>query len=250
MAQYFSPKTVTNGLIAYLDPGNPRSYSGSGTTIIDLTGNGNNGTLYNGEFVSSGPGSYLRNSGNVSGFLYIDVAHSTTLNNAFTVTSGGWTIEELIWTNSVVYPEADAPGVASSPAYTAGSTGFDWNHGIQTTTQMRFGQSSNTSGAYEDDVSISIPSSLGGLNVWRHRTIIWDRGNNKNILYVNGSFASSASTPGTAGTAIYDGGGITFGTLYGWKHFGRRGPIRIYNRILGDAEISQNFSSLQSRYGI
>ena len=37
----------TNGLVAYLDSANPDSYSGSGNTWNDLSGNGNNFTLYN-----------------------------------------------------------------------------------------------------------------------------------------------------------------------------------------------------------
>ena len=36
---------VTDGLILNLDPGNPRSYSGTGNTIYDLAGTGNSGNL-------------------------------------------------------------------------------------------------------------------------------------------------------------------------------------------------------------
>jgi hypothetical protein len=39
---------ITDGLVLYLDAGNPASYPGSGTTWFDLSGNGNNGTLVNG----------------------------------------------------------------------------------------------------------------------------------------------------------------------------------------------------------
>jgi hypothetical protein len=40
-----APAIITNGLVLNLDAGNPASYSGSGTTWTDLSGNGNNGTL-------------------------------------------------------------------------------------------------------------------------------------------------------------------------------------------------------------
>lgn len=250
MAQYFSPKIVTNGLIAYIDPANSKSYPGSGTMLADLSGNGNSGVTSGAEFVSEGPGSYLQNVGNISGQMQISMVHSTTLNSAFTTTTGGWVIEELIWTNSVVYPEADGGSVASGPAYTTGATGFDWNHGVQSTAQMRFGQSSSAASGYEDDVTLSIPASLGGTGLWRLRTIIWDRGNNRNSLYINGTYVGAVSTPNTAGTAIYDGGGIVFGALYGWRHFGRRGPIKIYNRILTGDEVLQNFNALRGRYNI
>lgn len=250
MATYYSPKIVTDGLVLYLDAANPKSYPGSGTTWFDLTNNGNNGTISSGEFVSGEFGGYLRNSGNASNFFYISIAHSTTLNSAFTVTTGGWTIEEIIWTNSVTYPEADAGSVASDAAYGVGATGFDWNHGT-VNTYFRFGQSSNSGGSYEDDVSIlNIPSQYTSLNAWRVRTMVWNRGANTNYLYINGALIGTASTPNTAGTAVYDGGGIIFGTLYGWKHFGRRGAIKIYNRVLESSEVSQNYNALRTRFGI
>jgi hypothetical protein len=39
---------VTDGLICHLDAGNKNSYTGSGTTWTDLSGNGYNATLFNG----------------------------------------------------------------------------------------------------------------------------------------------------------------------------------------------------------
>ena len=45
------PKIVTDGLICYLDAANRKSYSGSGSTWNDLSGNGNHATLH---FVETG----------------------------------------------------------------------------------------------------------------------------------------------------------------------------------------------------
>ena len=51
---------VTTGLILNLDAGNPSSYSGSGTTWTDLTGNGYNAELIGSPtFVSNGNKSYF-----------------------------------------------------------------------------------------------------------------------------------------------------------------------------------------------
>ena len=44
---------ITTGLSLYLDAGNPLSYSGSGTTWNDLSGNSRNGTLTNGPTYSA-----------------------------------------------------------------------------------------------------------------------------------------------------------------------------------------------------
>lgn len=45
MTIHAGPKIITNGLVLCLDPGNTKSYIGSGTTVADLSGNGNNATL-------------------------------------------------------------------------------------------------------------------------------------------------------------------------------------------------------------
>jgi hypothetical protein len=59
MAFSFSPKIVTDGLSVYYDVANPRSYPGSGTTIYDLSRNGNNGTLINGVSYNTSNGGAL-----------------------------------------------------------------------------------------------------------------------------------------------------------------------------------------------
>ena len=50
---------ITTGLVLNLDAGNTASYSGTGTTWTDLSGNGNNGTLTNGTSYSSTNGGVM-----------------------------------------------------------------------------------------------------------------------------------------------------------------------------------------------
>ena len=47
---------VSSGLLMHLDAGNSSSYSGTGTTWSDLSGNGNHATLVNGPTYSSADG--------------------------------------------------------------------------------------------------------------------------------------------------------------------------------------------------
>lgn len=249
MAFSNGPQIVTNGLVMNLDAADNNSYPGSGATWYDTSGNNNNGTITNGEFVPNANGGYLQNTGNVSNFFYISVSDSTSILNTFNVITGGWTIEEVIWTNSTTYPEADAGSVISNNAYSLGNTGFDWNHGYGVSS-FQFGQSNNAGGSYDDVVITSIPSQFAQFNIWRIRTMIWNRGTNTNSLYINNTFIGSGSTPNTANDAIYDGGGCSFGTLYGWKFYGRRASIRIYNRVLSTTEIAQNYNALKTRFGV
>ena len=244
MALNYGPTIVTDGLVLALDAADKNSYPGTGTSMYDLSGNGNHGTISNGEFVSNGK--YLQNAGGVSNFFTVGIDHSTSINSTLTTTTGGWTIEEVIWTNSVGSPNADGGTVVSGHAYVTGQTGFDWNHGWGLDS-VRFGMSSTSTGYYEDEVIIST-GAVNALNTWRVRTMIWDRGANQIRLYMNGGYTGAASTPNTAGTAIYDGGGLNFGSLYGWKHFGRRAGIKIYNKALSAQEIQQNYNATKTRF--
>jgi len=244
------PPIVTNGLICNLDAAFCSSYPTTGTIWYDLSGNENNGYLNSSQFTSVAgiSGSYLNNLDNQSNFFYFTLNNTTSLFNTFSVTTGGWTIEEVIWTNSTNYPEADAGSVISDAAYGASQTGFDWNHGIGIN-YFQFGQSSNTSGYYEDTVGV-YTSPYDQFNTWRVRTMVWDRGNNFNSLYLNGNYIGGGSTPNTAGTSIYDVGTSNIGTLYGWKFYGRRASFKIYNRVLSPQEIQQNYLAQKSRFGL
>jgi hypothetical protein len=66
MAFYHSPRIVTDGLIAYFDALNPKSYPGSGTLLYDLTDLTNiadvkNSPTYNadGSFSMNGTDQYI-----------------------------------------------------------------------------------------------------------------------------------------------------------------------------------------------
>jgi len=50
------PSIVTDGLVLHLDAGDSASYPGSGTTWTDLSGNGNNGTLFGTPSYTASPG--------------------------------------------------------------------------------------------------------------------------------------------------------------------------------------------------
>jgi hypothetical protein len=236
--------TETNLILSY-DAMNIRSYPGSGTIWYDVSGYNNHGSINSGEY-SSG---WLQNSGNVSNFFYIITPNSSSLFNAFSTTTGGWSIEESVYTYSTNYPEADAGTVISDNAYSTGATGFDWQHGIGVT-QFTMGMTSNSGGSYEDQPTIIVPSPYNQFNVWRLRTMVWNRGTNTFAFYINGNLIGSASTPNTAGTSVYDGGGCSWGTLYGWKFYGRRSTIKVYDTALTAAQVSTNWNAWQGRYGV
>ena len=65
MSNNYGPKIITDGLVLCLDAADQNSYSGSGNTWTDLSGNGNNGTLINGPtFTSENYGSIIFDGSN------------------------------------------------------------------------------------------------------------------------------------------------------------------------------------------
>jgi len=60
----------------YIDPDSTASYPGTGTTVFDLSGNGNNGTLTNGPTFVSGTPSYFNLDGSNDYITYGDIGDS------------------------------------------------------------------------------------------------------------------------------------------------------------------------------
>jgi len=252
MATSGGPNIVTDGIIVSLDSFNGKSYGGSGNTWYDLSGNGNNATKNNGSYNSAVKyWESVLDSGYLGGADKLDfsIAHSTSINSAFSTTSGGWTIEEWVKIDDNTYPEAAAGGVGSNSAYSSNAVGFDWNHG-QYNTHIKMGVGNNVGqgSGYDVNQALSLPSKFQTLSQWLCRTLYWDRTNDVMGAYYNGEFIDNIDISSVSGDTLYDGGGISLGTLYGWTHDGARAGIKIYNRVLTADEIIKNYNGLKSRF--
>jgi len=98
-----TPQINTTNLILHLDAGNSSSYSGSGTTWTDLSGEGNDVTLVNGPTYSSNDGGYFDFDGTND---YIN-ANSALPDSFF---QGNSTISFWIYFNTV---DSDSQGTSS-----------------------------------------------------------------------------------------------------------------------------------------
>jgi hypothetical protein len=72
------PSIATNGLLLYLDAGNPASYSGSGTTWTDLSSNANSATSLTGFTYSAGSNGYLTFNGSTGSGNLVANKYNTT----------------------------------------------------------------------------------------------------------------------------------------------------------------------------
>lgn len=249
------PNIVDSGLILSLDAADKNSYPGSGTTWFDVSGNGNNTSLNTYSYDNTNKCFVSVESPGYASLLEFSTPDSTTLSNTLSTTTGGWVIEEWIRIDDITYPEAPAGSVASGTAYTSTQTGFDWNHGNSMGLgNLRMGASNNsvTAGGESYDVSgdIALESEFSQLNKWYCRAMFWNRSTNYMGVYYNGRYQGQINISTLSGYPIYDGGGISWGTLYGWRHHGARAMIKIYNRALSAQEILQNYNTLKSRFNL
>jgi hypothetical protein len=223
----YNPRTITDGLVLCLDAANPKSYSGSGATWSDLSGNGNNGTLVNGVGYSGD---------NLGSLVFDGVDDSSQLQFQFTNT---YTININI-------------------KFIGATTG---NRAI-----IDLGNQTPSIRLYLQDSKLKIQhegafASLGVLttqnvptNIWKSYTItgnesfcqIFDNGALNNFGSVGGPPRIQLSEMGIADKPTSGSGSST--SISPLNCF--ISQILIYNKVLTPQEIQQNFNATKGRYGL
>jgi len=220
----YVPTLITSGLQLWLDAGNASSYSGSGTAWNDLSGNGRTGTIVNSPtFTSAGASSYFSFGSGASqrtSFIYQTPVQSAA--TAFT-----WNI----W----VYPTANQDSYVLM--------------GYRGTTPLQFYKlTTQKFEMYPAEIFY-----LFTLNVWQNITAVYDgsqSGTANMKLYVNGTQVGlrDADQPDFSPSAMpfYVGGdpiASEFATA-------RINQVAVYNRALSAGEVSTNFNTFKSRFGL
>lgn len=218
-----SPRIVTNGLVLCLDAANPKSYPGSGTTWTDMSGLGNHGTLVNGP---------TYNANNAGSIVFDGADDKVTFPNNTISTTSGITVDVWFKTSSGtkyqdIFDLNDSYGVWIVTNYgTTGKivTSFNTiNGGIM----------------YADYVA----------NMWYQ--IVLSGSGSSNFMYLNGVQVATASQ--TVATSI-NLNTARIGNVDGDRAseylVGNVSSLKLYNRALSAAEVSQNFNALRGRYGI
>jgi hypothetical protein len=214
---------ITTGLKLHYDTSNTSSYPGSGSTITDLSGNGNNGTLVNN---SSFNGSV---AGGVLSFNGTNQYISTTYIPSNTCTISIWFYNNLNYT--------------------------DWNRGIFSTfsssTYNGFYMGTSNIGSYQSSLNIwyngntslnSISSGLA-INTWYNITVTSGSGTIK--IYLNGILKNTLSG-NTTHADVLNIGRTRFDSNY-WS--GYIGSTMVYNTVLSASDVTTNFNAQKSRFG-
>ena len=225
---------VTANLVMNLDAA---TYT-SGLTWTDSSGNGKNARIAGAVTTYTlGTGfNVIRFNGSAYANAYL--GFGTTLN-----TTAGYTFE--VW----------AQPAASSTSYTlVGEWDVNTVNGGWTDAQMGFLSNNRISAGYYSGGTAIAPTVTSG-GTWYQIVFTYNGASNGN-LFVNGSkVATTGQVIKSNPTATFlslgksDGFGFYIGGVIN-NFTGNIGAWRVYNKNLSDAEITQNFDALRSRFGI
>lgn len=216
-----------SGLVLHLDAGNPLSYSGSGTTWNDLSGNGSNVTLTSTTFNAGNGGSIVFNGTS----SYADFTANIGNTNVVTV-------EMWVKTNSLNPPNGSMFfGFLQYDVWTSGG-----NIGYNTSAGDQYG------------VYSSKADYLGITGGWRQLVFVMNAGSKaNNKIYVNGESQSMTQIAGVFGMAnanFNSGSGRISGWRYdaSWKMNMNLANFKVYNRELTQQEITNNYNTSKTRF--
>ena len=204
---------VRDGLVLNLDAGNLSSYPGSGTTWTNLIPGGVNGTLVNGPTYSSVNGGVIVLNGTNQ---YIDIPINLSTSN---------------------YTIMGAARYVTIGGRTFSAKNNNWLMGHWNGTTQNY---------YAEGWVSGVGAGPSDTN-WRIYAATGNYSGDSWAMYVNGVLNVGPNNAGVQGP-----NGFAIGSSGGTGEFSNShiSNLLVYNRVLTDAEILQNYNALATRYGL
>jgi hypothetical protein len=213
---------ITSGLVLNLDAGNAASYPGTGTTWTDLSGNGNNATLYNGAVYNSANGGTMAFDG-----INDYAKTSTGIFNNSSFSYCGWFKFNTLTQGGIFEYE-------------------DNNYGFRLVANSNgtiFFRLFFTNGTYSSETT----SAQLTTGIYKHISLNFELGVGAKI-YVNGTLVHTYNTTLTPQYVISPSFFIGGGQWAGYGNYNSNN-IQAYNKSLTPTEVTTNFNAFKSRYG-
>ena len=235
-----TPINPVSGMIFYYDPGNTSSYNGSGTVLSDLSGNGNDATIFGGPSYTSGNGGYFSFDGTDDYILSPNIYDGSNENHTVEVWVYLTSVNECLWGDN-------------------GQSTPNLNYHFAGSQVLQVGPFQQVISALWGGTATSrgVNGSGSLLNGWNQVVRVY---NGTTITpYLNGVVGSTETVSfdspyddgltdwylafGHEDTTTYNGTTANFFS-------GRYGVIRYYNTTLNSSQILQNFNSDRGKYGL
>ena len=224
MGVFAGPDIVEDGLVLALDAANPKSYPGSGTTWIDMSGNGHNATLHSVTHSSANGGIFDIPGGSAN---FID-------NNTIDLTSSDFTVF------------CASRHTGSDDLRLVGGRNNNFLVGHWNGYSEAF-YAEGWVGGY----GINVLSHTRNTTDWRVYHGCGNISSDSYDFYVNERTRTSGAAQGSEGpdgliigkTLLYSGGDYESGA-------GEVSFVYYYNRVLSANEVKQNFEAVRSRFGL
>ena len=227
MALGHAPSIVMNGIVAYLDVANVRSYPGSGDVVTDII-NGASSTGASAIQISS-----------------IGATFGTDRNTSF---SSNAKIPNTAYTKCCWFNLQD---VTTYQPLICGT--------LSTRHCMWMNKTANLTASHSNTSAFSTPTftSIAGTTtlstgIWYFGAVTYSSTSGFNI-FLNNRIEQTSATTQTFGDGVNDNYFGYFGDFYTSPALptlnGTMGPMMYYNRVLSAQEILQNYNATKRRYG-
>jgi hypothetical protein len=232
----------SNNLVFNLDFGTTGSYSGSGTSVADLTGS-YTGTLNSGATFSATDqygGIVLDGVDDTIRFGTIPLVSNVSVTNNFT-------IEQVFKPTS--YQPGTYFGLTNSLMYKGTASTFNYATQVSSDTTVSFIKRTSPEGLQYS--TFTVPSMLNQPSVLTFVVSNGTSGSGTVSCYLNGEFIQTQTITGTAIAAVADdpfriGGDITANSQFKGTYY----SCRIYNTNLSATDVKRNFNVIRKRFGI
>jgi hypothetical protein len=217
---------VSEDLQFYVDAGLPESYSGTGTTWYDISGNSRNLTMNS-----------LSYSSNDGGYIIFDGSHIADSVATYSINfSNGFTVESV-----AKFSGSEYEGLFSfNSPYDGDYINLQAQSGTNVRWEVEGGGTSFTS-------SNSLTSST-----WYHFTCVYEGDSNNTSgtarIYINGVENGTASLSANR-TGQIQTSNFKLGEHDGYLT-GNIALSRMYNKVLSPLEVLQNFNATKNRFGL
>jgi hypothetical protein len=237
MAGSTGPNIVNSGLVLELDVANTLSYPGSGTIWTDMTQN----LVFN---KAGGTQTPLTTFNGASAFDFNGSGYWACSTNTSLVDMGGdctlnmWFYCETLPSRNTIFEKAGT-------IYNS----YEQEIAVTWETDNSFSYYSRYSAAYDYAYVYG-----NVVNKWNYVSLKMSSGKSTTArtgFYSVNGVPYTASYNSRSNTALVEAGEIRIGSGYsGVVQTGAIAIVQVYNRMLSDAEILQNYNSQKSRFGL